>query len=278
MAQLEALAASDAARVFRFASPANQAATGPSVDRFAEMLGAPQYRPLLGHLGAEVLRSVQMKPDVALLIVGEFSWGGGGVRARCLVGRLVSGCLCSTHTHAFAAWLPTPACPSHSLLPHLTHMHTRRRDVQPAHLGARRHAASSLLLDCAAAGGGGRGGRSHPAGADQLLDDRGCAAHLAELVWRLWRQHLSCLPCKAARGTPFSLWRWPRPRCAPAPSLLGLPRPALYHRPHCTAPHCCPAAARPLLHTAPFCSFLPTISVHNTRRIAQRRVQKEKKN
>lgn len=79
MAQLEALAASDAAGVFRFASPTNQAATGPSVERFAEMLQAPQYRPLLQHQGAEVLRSVQMKPDVALLIVGELSSVGGVV-------------------------------------------------------------------------------------------------------------------------------------------------------------------------------------------------------
>lgn len=38
-AQLEALQAGDAAGVFRFASPANQAATGP-VERFAQMLQA----------------------------------------------------------------------------------------------------------------------------------------------------------------------------------------------------------------------------------------------
>lgn len=36
-AQLEALAAGDARRVFRFASPENQAATGPP-ERFAQML------------------------------------------------------------------------------------------------------------------------------------------------------------------------------------------------------------------------------------------------
>ncbi|KAI7839987.1 hypothetical protein COHA_006308 [Chlorella ohadii] len=59
-AQLEALQAGDAAGVFRFASPANQAATGPT----------PLYRPLLQHEHADLLRSVQMRPDTALLIVG----------------------------------------------------------------------------------------------------------------------------------------------------------------------------------------------------------------
>ena len=41
MAQLEALQAGDASGVFRFASPSNQAATGP-VERFAGMLEVRQ--------------------------------------------------------------------------------------------------------------------------------------------------------------------------------------------------------------------------------------------
>lgn len=68
-AQLEALHAGDAAGVFRFASPVNQAATGP-VERFEQMLQGPLYRPLLQHHHADLLRSVQMRPDTALLIVG----------------------------------------------------------------------------------------------------------------------------------------------------------------------------------------------------------------
>jgi hypothetical protein len=81
-AQLEALRQGDAPGVFRFASPSNRAATGPP-GRFAAMLAAPPYRPLLAHEAADLLRSVQMKPDVAVLIVGERgSWaqatGGGG--------------------------------------------------------------------------------------------------------------------------------------------------------------------------------------------------------
>jgi hypothetical protein len=68
-AQLEALQAGDAAGVFRFASPTNQAATGPA-ERFAQMLQSPLYRPLLQHQQADLLRSVQMRPDTALLIVG----------------------------------------------------------------------------------------------------------------------------------------------------------------------------------------------------------------
>ncbi|PSC68411.1 DUF4864 domain-containing [Micractinium conductrix] len=69
MAQLEALQAGDASGVFRFASPSNQAATGP-VERFAGMLETDPFRPLLRHLSAEVLRTVQMTADNTWLIVG----------------------------------------------------------------------------------------------------------------------------------------------------------------------------------------------------------------
>ena len=72
-AQLAALQEGDAGRIFRFASPGNRRATGP-VERFAQMLQAPLYRPLLRHLSADLLRTVQMQPDLTLLIVGE--WGG----------------------------------------------------------------------------------------------------------------------------------------------------------------------------------------------------------
>lgn len=68
-AQLEALAIDDVAGVFRFASPQNQEATGP-VERFGAMLQSEGYRLLVGHLAAEVLRTVQMQADVALVIVG----------------------------------------------------------------------------------------------------------------------------------------------------------------------------------------------------------------
>ncbi|EFN59604.1 hypothetical protein CHLNCDRAFT_56464 [Chlorella variabilis] len=68
-AQLAALQEGGAGRIFRFASPGNRRATGP-VERFAQMLQAPLYRPLLRHLSADLLRTVQMQPDLTLLIVG----------------------------------------------------------------------------------------------------------------------------------------------------------------------------------------------------------------
>ncbi|KAL4856801.1 hypothetical protein ACK3TF_002860 [Chlorella vulgaris] len=55
-AQLAALQRGDAAGVFCFASPRNQQ--------------MPQYRPLLHHESADLLRCVHMKPDVAIVIVG----------------------------------------------------------------------------------------------------------------------------------------------------------------------------------------------------------------
>ncbi|KAL4434663.1 hypothetical protein ABPG77_002786 [Micractinium sp. CCAP 211/92] len=68
-AQLEALQVGDVAGVFRFASPQNQQATGP-VERFGAMLQGDVYRPLLNHEAADVLRTVQMQPDLTVLIVG----------------------------------------------------------------------------------------------------------------------------------------------------------------------------------------------------------------
>jgi hypothetical protein len=47
----------------------------------------PQYRPLLHHESADLLRCVHMKPDVAIVIVGEqqiavYALGGSGVAPR----------------------------------------------------------------------------------------------------------------------------------------------------------------------------------------------------
>ncbi|KAL4447540.1 hypothetical protein ABPG75_004759 [Micractinium tetrahymenae] len=68
-AQLEALRIGDVAGVFAFASPQNQQATGP-VERFGALLRGDTYRPLLHHEAADVLRTIQMQPDLAMLIVG----------------------------------------------------------------------------------------------------------------------------------------------------------------------------------------------------------------
>jgi len=59
-AQLGALADLDVQRCFNFASPANKAAIGDSVSRFAEMLQVPAYALLLGHSGHRLLRTKQM--------------------------------------------------------------------------------------------------------------------------------------------------------------------------------------------------------------------------
>ncbi len=53
-AQVEALAHEDSdgiAVAFRFASPANKEVTGP-LERFTDIVRAPAYRPMLGHLEA----------------------------------------------------------------------------------------------------------------------------------------------------------------------------------------------------------------------------------
>lgn len=51
------------------------------------LLQMPQYRPLLHHESADLLRCVHMKPDVAIVIVGEqqmavYALGGSGVAPR----------------------------------------------------------------------------------------------------------------------------------------------------------------------------------------------------
>jgi hypothetical protein len=59
---------------FRFASPANRAATGP-VDRFTRLLLSPTYRPLVRCRAAEILRAEQVAPHHVLVIVGCTSGG-----------------------------------------------------------------------------------------------------------------------------------------------------------------------------------------------------------
>ncbi|MFP4508640.1 MAG: DUF4864 domain-containing protein [Spirochaetota bacterium] len=54
-------------RTFRFASPANRAATGP-LDRFASLFRTPAYRPMLDHVSAEVFSPV-VDAGVALVPV-----------------------------------------------------------------------------------------------------------------------------------------------------------------------------------------------------------------
>ena len=49
----------DFATVFAFASPQNQAATGP-VERFASMLRTPAYAPLIGHSAASIVTTMQV--------------------------------------------------------------------------------------------------------------------------------------------------------------------------------------------------------------------------
>ena len=64
--------------MFRHASPANQEATG---ERFGQMLRSAAYRPLLGHCRSEVLQSVQIRPERALVIVGAPAGGPGALLA-----------------------------------------------------------------------------------------------------------------------------------------------------------------------------------------------------
>ena len=58
------------ATVFRFASAANQAVTGP-LERFVEMLKNPLYRPMLDHSSAE-FGPVQSEGDIARVQVVLF--------------------------------------------------------------------------------------------------------------------------------------------------------------------------------------------------------------
>lgn len=59
---------------FRFASPANRAVTGP-LERFAEMLRNPVYRPMLDHASAE-FGPVQDDGEVARVQVVLFGRNG----------------------------------------------------------------------------------------------------------------------------------------------------------------------------------------------------------
>lgn len=69
LAQLDGLHRQNAAAVFAFASPNNAAVTGP-LERFEGLLHQPPYASLLGHRHAEILRSVQLKENRALILVG----------------------------------------------------------------------------------------------------------------------------------------------------------------------------------------------------------------
>ncbi|KXZ56666.1 hypothetical protein GPECTOR_1g60 [Gonium pectorale] len=61
-AQLAALLAEDAATVFAFASPGNQAVTGP-LERFSTLLRNPMYRPLLRHRRSTPYRRTMLTSD-----------------------------------------------------------------------------------------------------------------------------------------------------------------------------------------------------------------------
>ena len=50
----------DFAAVFAFASPQNQAATGP-LERFTRMLRTPAYAPLIGHRAASIVTTMQVE-------------------------------------------------------------------------------------------------------------------------------------------------------------------------------------------------------------------------
>jgi hypothetical protein len=66
--QLSALRDQRFSDVFAHASPANKRATGP-VAKFARMLHAPAYAPLLGHARAETLQRLQPSPAVFMELV-----------------------------------------------------------------------------------------------------------------------------------------------------------------------------------------------------------------
>lgn len=81
-AQLRALREQDFETVFEFASPKNQAHTGP-LSRFTEMIQGRAYNVMLGHTSAKVLSTLSVGPDrfqQRILIEGTngkqaiFSW------------------------------------------------------------------------------------------------------------------------------------------------------------------------------------------------------------
>ena len=57
----------DIATCFRFASPANRAATGP-LDRFVQMVKSPPFNSLLGHQSSKVVRT-ELRGDQAVVVV-----------------------------------------------------------------------------------------------------------------------------------------------------------------------------------------------------------------
>jgi len=77
VAQLAALRAGDMPGVFAFASPANKASTGP-LERFAGMLHAPSYAPLLAHGAASTLQRTQASERVYMEVVAVAPPAGPG--------------------------------------------------------------------------------------------------------------------------------------------------------------------------------------------------------
>jgi hypothetical protein len=69
-AQLAALAELDVQRCFNFASPANKAAIGDNLSRFAEMLQVPAYSILLGHKVSNVLSTKQLTSKKFVCVCG----------------------------------------------------------------------------------------------------------------------------------------------------------------------------------------------------------------
>jgi hypothetical protein len=78
-AQLAALREHRYSDVFVHASPANKEATGP-LTKFARLLQAPLYLPLLDHEGSETLQRLQPTPSVFMELVRVYP--GGVVKAR----------------------------------------------------------------------------------------------------------------------------------------------------------------------------------------------------
>ncbi|MEW5309463.1 MAG: hypothetical protein WDW38_001351 [Sanguina aurantia] len=79
-AQLQALKSDDLATVFAFASPGNQAVTGP-LRRFTAMLASPTYRPLVGYSSSEQQHAYMRSADSYTTVVAIKSSNTGLGRA-----------------------------------------------------------------------------------------------------------------------------------------------------------------------------------------------------
>ena len=67
--QMRAAKRGDVAGIWRYASPANKAATGP-LSRFEKVLSSPMYSPLMNHASSESLKRIQMTHKVYAEVVG----------------------------------------------------------------------------------------------------------------------------------------------------------------------------------------------------------------